>query len=196
MSLLSRLSDRSRLGVFSYLLLAILAVTLFAACGSDDGEDSGADTGAATTTTSTTGTGSTTATQAGDEATEAGDDATEETDAGADATTSGGGAAEVGAIGACLQENTSGEMVTELRAGNTTSAEEVYRTCLEDALPAGLVEQLDPVIQNAAECGSTAAQDLSDADVQSIEGGDEAAIQSLTQDTLACVSEELGIPLS
>ncbi len=196
MTLLNRLSDRSRLGVFSYLLIAVLVLSLAAACGSDDEDDADTDTDAGTTTTATAGTGGTTATEAGDEATEAGDDATEETDADADATTSGGGAAEVGAIGSCLQENTTGEMVTELREGNTESAEDVYRTCLEDALPAGLVEQLDPVIENAAECGSTAAQDLSDADVAAIEGGDQGAIQSLTQDTLTCVSEELGIPLS
>lgn len=195
MTLLNRLSDRSRLSVFSYLLIAVLALSLTAACGSDDDDDADTDTDAGTTTTATTGTGGTTATQAGDAATETEDEATEETDA--DATTSGGGgAAEVGAIGSCLQENTTGDMVTELREGNTESAEEVYRTCLEDALPAGLVAQLDPVIDNAAECGSTAAQDLSDADVEAIEGGDEAAIQSLTQDTLTCVSEELGIPLS
>lgn len=195
MTLLNRLSERSRLSVFSYLLLAVLVLTLAAACGSDDEDDADTDTGGGTTTTATTGTGGSAATQAGN-ATETEDEATEETDADADATTSGGGAAEVGAIGACLQDNTTGEMVTELREGNTESAEEVYRTCLEDALPAGLVAQLDPVIENAAECGSTAAQDLSDADVEAIEGGDESTIQSLTQDTLACVSEELGIPLS
>lgn len=195
MTVFNRLSERSRLSVFSYLLLAMLVLTLVAACGSGNGDDAATDTGGGTTTTATTGSGESAATRAGN-ATETEDEATEETDAGAGATTSGGGAAGVGAIGACLQENTSGEMVTQLRDGNTESAEAVYRTCLEDALPAGLVAQLDPVIQNAAECGSTAAQDLSDADVTAIEGGDAAAIQSLTQDTLACVSEELGIPLS
>ena len=193
MSMFHRLAERSRVSVFSYLLLAMLVLTLVAACGSGNGDDAATTTGGETTTTATAGSGGSAATQAGN-ATETEDDATEET--GADATASGGGAAGVGAIGACLQENTSGEMVTELRDGNTESAEAVYRTCLEDALPAGLVAQLDPVIQNAAECGSTAAQDLSDADVTAIEGGDAAAIQSLTQDTLACVSEELGIPLS
>ena len=193
MSMFHRLAERSRVSVFSYLLLAMLVLTLVAACGSGNGDDAATTTGGETTTTATAGRGGSAATQAGN-ATETEDDATEET--GADATASGGGAAGVGAIGACLQENTSGEMVTELRDGNTESAEAVYRTCLEDALPAGLVAQLDPVIQNAAECGSTAAQDLSDADVTAIEGGDAAAIQSLTQDTLACVSEELGIPLS
>lgn len=185
--------------MFGYLLIAVLALSFAAACGSGDDEDADVETDAGTTAVATTETGgATTATEAGDDATEAVDDmdATEATDADDGTAPAGDATGAVSSIGACFEENTTGEMVTDLREGNTESAEEVYRTCLEGALPAGLVAQLDPIIENAAECGSTAAQDLSDADVEAIESGDQATIENLTQDTLDCVSQELGIPLS
>lgn len=190
MVLYDRLSNRPRLGVFSHLLIAVLVLTLAAACGSEGDDDADTDGDAVTTTT--------TATEPVTAATEAGDAATEDTDdADADATTPADSAAgSVTSIGECFEENTDGDMVSDLRDGNTESAEAVYRTCLETALPPALVAQLDPIIENAAECGSTAAEGLSDADVEAIENGDEATIEGLTQDTLDCVSEELGIPLS
>ena len=105
------------------------------------------------------------------------------------------GMGEVGAIGTCLKEKTTPAMVQELRDGKTDSATGVYRDCLETALPASLVAQAEPIIQQTADCGVTASKDLTDADVQKIESGDQETIQTLTQSTLACVSGQLGVPL-
>lgn len=108
----------------------------------------------------------------------------------------GSPADQVGTIGACFAMNTSPDMVEDLRAGETTTAEGVYRTCLEDVLPPAMVEQMEPVIQSAADCGVTAAQNMSDSDVAALESGDEAVAERLSTQTLSCLSTELGIPLS
>ncbi len=165
----------TRRPVWSALLLsavAVLLIAVLAACGSDDDEESAA--------TMTTGGMATAATDA------------------ATSVMSGSpvaGEAEAGAIGTCLQEQTTPEMVQELRDGQTESATEVYRGCLEESLPAALVAQAEPIIQQTADCGVTASKDLTDEQMQQIESGDEATIQQLTQSTLTCVSDQLGIPL-
>ena len=112
-----------------------------------------------------------------------------------DATAGTGGMGDAMAIGACLQDSTTGDIVTDLRDGNTESAEGMYRDCLSDALPASMVSQLDPIIEQAGTCGSDAAADLSDDDVAAIEEGDEAKIQQVTNATLECLSTDLGIDL-
>ncbi|HMM43307.1 MAG TPA: hypothetical protein PKA95_15555 [Thermomicrobiales bacterium] len=165
----TRTTNRS---IWSMLLLSAVAVLLvagLAACGSDSTDE-------ATATSATTG--STAATSP------AGTAASPATDMG-----------EVGAIGSCLQEQTTPAMVQELRDGTTATATGVYRDCLETALPASLVAQAEPIIQQTADCGVTASKGLTDEQMQQIEAGDQATIQSLTQSTLACVSDQLGIPL-
>jgi len=166
-------------------------LSLVAACGSDsDDDDSNADTDTTTSTTATTATGSggttSTATEASGMATEADTD---------DGTAASGDMGDAMAIGACIQENTTGAIATDLRDGDTESAEGVYRECLSDALPPAMVDQLDPIIAQAGECGSEAAADLSDEDIAAIEGGDEATITQITTDTLDCLSTNLGIDL-
>lgn len=166
-------SSTTRRSIWSVLLMsavALLFVSFVAACGSDDDEDEPAATTETAAATATTGTSGTTASPAT-------------------------GGIQVGAIGACLQEQTTPEMVQELRDGQTDAATEVYRTCLETALPASLVAQAEPIIQQTADCGVTASQGLTDEQMQEIENGDEATIQLLTQETLTCVSDELGVPL-
>lgn len=158
--------------IWSKLLLsavAVLLIAVLAACGGDSTDD-------ATATSVTTGSTATTS--------PAGTTASPAT-----------GMGEVGAIGTCLQEKTTPAMVQELRDGKTDSATGVYRDCLETALPASLVAQAEPIIQQTADCGVTASKDLTDADVQKIESGDQETIQTLTQSTLACVSDQLGVPL-
>ena len=173
---------------FSVVLLGVLMLSLVAACGSDDDDDTDTDTDSGTTSTATTATGSSSGTTAAATSTEADDTS-------GTATTSGSDMDDAMAIGACFEENTTAAVVDDLRAGETESAEEVYRACLEEELPPELVSQLDPIIEEAAECGSDSAADLSDEDVAAIEGGDQAVIEQLTTDTLDCVSTELGIDL-
>jgi hypothetical protein len=167
-------------------LIGFLMLTLVAACGSDDGD--GDDTDDSTTTTQTTSSGSTDATEPAtdDSATEADTD---------DGTAASGDMDDAMAIGACLQESTTGDIVNDLREGNTESAEDMYRECLGDALPESMVSQLDPIIEQAGTCGSDAAADLSDEDVAAIEEGDETAIEGITTATLECLSADLGIDL-
>jgi len=103
--------------------------------------------------------------------------------------------ADAMAVGACLQENTTGDIVTDLRNGDTGSTEDMYRKCLGDVVPESMQSQLDPIVEQAGQCGTTAAEDLSDDDVTAIENGDQAKIQELTTATLECVSSDLGIDL-
>jgi hypothetical protein len=170
-------------------LIGFLMLTLVAACGSDD--DEGDDTDDSTTTTQTTSGGSADSTEPASDDTD--DSATEaDTD---DGTAASGDMDDAMAIGACLQESTTGDIVNDLRDGNTESAEEMYRECLGDALPESMVSQLDPIIEQAGTCGSDAAADLSDEDVAAIEEGDETAIEGITTATLECLSADLGIDL-
>jgi hypothetical protein len=179
--LTGRLTHRSWWSTFSIALIGILMLSLVAACGSDG--DNGDDSDDSMTTTETTSSGSTDSSESTTEA---------DTD---DATAATGGMGDAMAIGACLQESTTGDIVTDLRDGNTESAEAMYSDCLGDALPESMVSQLDPIIEQAGTCGSDAAADLSDEDVAAIEGGDETTIQQVTNDTLACLSADLGIDL-
>ena len=179
-----RLTHRSWWSTFSIALIGFLMLTLVAACGSDSDDDD-ADTD--TTTTVTTSSGSTDATEAATEA-----DTEADTD---DGTAASGNMGDAMAIGLCLQSSTDGDVVNDLRDGDTESAENMYRECLGDALPESMVSQLEPIIEQAGTCGSDAAADLSDEDVTAIEEGDEAAIQDITTATLECLSDELGIDL-
>ncbi|MDQ3549528.1 MAG: hypothetical protein M3439_12000 [Chloroflexota bacterium] len=184
--MVDRLTQRSWWSTFSTALIGLLMLSLVAACGSDDADsDADSDTTASTTATGSGGTTST-ATEASGMATEADTD---------DGTAASGDMGEAMAIGACIQANTTSDIATDLRDGDTKSAEGVYRECLSDALPPAMVDQLDPIIEQAGECGSEAAADLSDDDIASIEGGDEATITQITTDTLECLSTNLGIDL-
>ena len=176
-----RLTHRSWWSTFSIALIGFLMLTLVAACGSDDGDDEDTDTG--TTTTVTTSSGSADSTEPATET---------DTD---DGTAASGDMDDAMAIGLCLQSSTDGDIVNDLRDGNTESAENMYRECLGDALPESMVSQLDPIIEQAGTCGSDAAADLSDEEVAAIEEGDEAAIEEITTATLECLSAELGIDL-
>ena len=124
-------------------LVAILAMLLSVACGSD-GDDATA-TGSTSTTpaaamTTPATTGSSTETTSGTP----GAESTVTTDA----TMPGGMTGmELGVIGMCFEANTDAQMIEDLRAGDTASAEEVYTTCLEDVLPPALVAELEPVIE-------------------------------------------------
>ncbi len=172
-----RLTHRSWLSTLSIALIGFLMLTLVAACGSDDNGDDDSDD--STTTTETTSSGSTTATEA---------------DTG-NTTGASSNTGDAMAIGLCLQSSTDGDIVNDLRDGDTESAESMYRECLGDALPESMVSQLDPIIEQAGTCGSDAAADLSDEDVAAIEDGDEAAIEDITSATLECLSADLGIDL-
>lgn len=108
----------------------------------------------------------------------------------------GAGVVGLGVVGECLEQNTDADMVEDLRAGQTASAEAVYESCLENALPASVVAELEPVIQQAAICGQTASSDVTDAEVEALEAGDRAVAERLATETLSCLSNELGIPLS
>jgi hypothetical protein len=182
--LTGKLTHRSWLSTFSIALIGFLMLSLVAACGSDDGDDD--DTDSNTTTTETTSTETTSGST---------DPTSADTDDTDDATASSGDMDDAMAIGLCLQESTDGDIVNDLRDGNTESAEDMYRECLGDALPESMVSQLDPIIEQAGTCGSDAAADLSDEDVAAIEAGDEAAIQDITTATLECLSADLGIEL-
>ncbi|HUG15452.1 MAG TPA: hypothetical protein VMM78_10575 [Thermomicrobiales bacterium] len=103
---------------------------------------------------------------------------------------------ELGIVGACLEQNTDADMVEDLRAGQTASAEAVYETCLEDVLPPAVVSELEPVIEQAVACGTTASADLTDDDIAALEAGDREIAESLSIETLNCLSDQLGIPLS
>jgi hypothetical protein len=180
--LTGRLTHRSWLSTFSIALIGFLMLSLVAACGSDD--DDGDDTDTNTTTTETTSTETTSGSTT--------DPTSADTD---DATVASGDMDDAMAIGLCLQDSTNGDIVNDLRDGNTESAEDMYRECLGDALPESMVSGLDPIIEQAVTCGSDAAADLSDEDVAAIEAGDEAAIQDITTATLECLSADLGIEL-
>lgn len=183
-----RLTQRTILSTVRIAFIGMLMISLLAACGSDDNDDDGGDNG--TTTTATTSTGST-----GGAASTTDTGADNSTPAGDDDSTPAGDMGDAMAIGACLESNTTGDIVTDLRDGNTDSAEDMYRECLSDALPESMVSQLDPIIEQAGTCGTEASADLSDDDIAAIEAGDEATINQVTTDTLDCLSTELGIPL-
>jgi hypothetical protein len=193
---------RSFWGWISIALVTMLVVSFLAACGSDDDDDnadSTTDTAASTTDTAsgTTDTAaSTTDTTTGSATEETGDGAGLEATASAAvddaATMTGMDTEELGAIGSCFQENTTPDVVDDLRAGNTDMAQDVYRGCLEDQLPTEAVAMLDPMIESASECGVTSAEGLSDADVTAMESGDETVIQRVTSETIDCLSGEYG----
>jgi hypothetical protein len=173
-----RLTIRPFWSTLRIAVIGLMMISLVAACGTGDNDDD--DSGSApTATTAASSESVATSTESGMST--------------GSATT--GDMGEVMAVGACLQDGTTGDMVTDLRDGDTSSTEELYRTCLSDALPPAMVSQLDPIITQAGDCGSEAAADLSDDDIAAIESGDEAKIQQLTNDTLQCLSTNLGIDL-
>ncbi len=172
---------RSAWSILFVSAIALLLVAFLAACGSDTSSE-------ATATKTTTG-GAAATSPSGSAS------GTSTTAPAASTGSPDASVANAGAIGSCLQEKTTPAMIQDLRDGKTDTATEVYRSCLETALPSSLVAQVEPIIQQTADCGVTASKDLTDADVQKIESGDQATIQSLTQATLTCVSDQLGIPL-
>lgn len=179
-----RLTQRSVWSTFGIVMFGIVLLSLMAACGSDGDDDDDAGNGSTTTVTTASGSGGTTGT-----ATEA------DTDDGTATSDDMGDMGGVIEIGACLQENTTGDIVTDLRDGNTESAEGMYRACLEDSLPESMVSQLEPIIEQAGTCGEEAAADLSDEDLAAIEEGDEATIEQVTTATLECLSADIGMDL-
>ncbi|HEX5166101.1 MAG TPA: hypothetical protein VFV93_11945 [Thermomicrobiales bacterium] len=173
-----RLTIRPAWSILRVAVIGVLMLSLVAACGSgdDDDDDSGS---APTATTAASSNSDETPTESG---MSMGSVTTDDM-------------AEAMAVSSCLEDGTTGDIVTDLRDGDTGSAEDLYRGCLSDALPAAMVSQLDPIIEKAGDCGSEAAADLSDDDVAAIEDGDDAKIQQLTNDTLECLSADLGIDL-
>jgi hypothetical protein len=131
-------------------------------------------------------------------------DSTEETDDGSGleatasaaiddaATMTGMDSETIATISACFEENTTSDIVADLREGNTDMAQDVYRSCLEESLPEPMVAMADPIIETASECGVTSAEGLTDDDVAAMEDGDEAVIQRVTTETVDCLSAEYG----
>lgn len=184
---------RLRWSVFSFAAIAILLMTVLVACGSSNDKANPTNTSSSSSGAATTATKSTGATTSGTTTTMSG---TPETTGSATGSMASPSMQQLGQIGTCIQDKTTPELVDDLRAGNTDSAKQVYSDCLKTQLPSTLVDQAQPIIDNAAECGVTASKELSDADVQRIqETQDPALIQQLTQNTLQCVSDSLGIQL-
>jgi hypothetical protein len=178
-TLAGRLTQHPVWSIFRIAAIGLLMLSLVAACGSDDGDDDDSSNETTNATMSTDSTGGANATMSTD----------------SDDSTPAGDMGDAMAIGACFQANTTSDIVTDLRDGNTDSAEDMYRECLGDALPESMVSQLDPVIEQAGTCGTEASADLSDDDIAAIEDGDQTTINQVTTDTLDCLSAELGIPL-
>lgn len=190
---------RSMWGWIGIALATMLVVLFVAACGSgsdDDDDDAGADSTTSSVATSDSGAAPTAASSDADatEMTDDGDgiEATASAAIDAAATMTGMDSETLGAIGTCFEENTTSDIVTDLRAGNTEMAQDVYRTCLEDELPAEMLIMADPIIELASECGVTSAEGLSDEDVAAMEDGDEAVIERVTTETVECLSAEFG----
>jgi hypothetical protein len=175
------------------LLVSVFALLALAACGSSDsatkttssGSSSTAASGAAATITSVTGSASTAASGAAGTV--------------ASAATQLSGSPDVAQfsgialqLATCAQQNTTGQVVTDLRAGKTDSAKQVYNDCVGSALPAALASQAEPVVNDAATCGQTAAKGMSDADISAAENGDQATIQTLTNETISCLVAKYG----
>jgi hypothetical protein len=171
--------------VISIFALLALALT---ACGSSDSATktpSSGSSGAAATITSVTGSASTMASGAGSTV--------------ASAATQLSGSPDVAQfsgiamqLATCAQQNTTGQVVTDLRAGKTDSAKQVYDDCVGAALPGPLASQAEPVVNDAVTCGETAAKGMSDADVTAAENGDQTQIQSLTNQTITCLMDKYG----
>lgn len=189
---LSRLR-KPRTFVLSFV--AVLALLLTVACGSSD--DDATATGATGATGSTPATSMTTPATTGDSTeTTSGTPAADATMPAGATMPSGMSGMELGMIGMCFEANTDAQMIEDLQAGDTATAEEVYTSCLQDVLPPALVADLEPVIAQAADCGTVAAQDLTESDLAEIEAGDRTAIEQVSAGTLECLSDELGVPLS
>lgn len=182
--------QRPRWNLLSFAVVALLVLSLGIACGSDGNED-GDDAGSGNTSGAVTATRSTSGTTGGTSNTPATGSGTSSTPATGSGSTGAMSSAELGAIGACFMEGTSEDVLTDLRDGETGSAEEMYRACLEESLPENLVDQLDPIIEQAADCGTTAAEGLSDEEL-----ADPGVAEIVTVATLDCVSDELGIDLT
>jgi hypothetical protein len=169
-------------------LLSVLALLALTACGSDDdatNTTSAGSSGAAATITSVTGSAGTMASDAGSTV--------------ASAATQLSGSPDVAQfsgvamqLATCAQQNTTGQVVTDLRAGKTDSAKQVYNDCVGAALPGPLASQAEPVVNDAVTCGETAAKGMSDADVTAAESGDQTQIQNLTNQTITCLMDKYG----
>jgi hypothetical protein len=169
-------------------LFSVLALLALAACGSSDSATktpSSGSSGAAATITSVTGSAGTMASDAGSTV--------------ASAATQLSGSPDVAQfsgvamqLATCAQQNTTGQVVTDLRAGKTDSAKQVYNDCVGAALPGPLASQAEPVVNDAVTCGETAAKGMSDADVTAAESGDQTQIQNLTNQTITCLMDKYG----
>jgi len=164
--------SRSRWSWLALTLLCVLTLSFLVACGSDDDDDSGTSANA----TNTTSGGASSSTVA--------------------SPTMNGSTAELGQIGTCFATGLTGNVVTDLRAGKTDSAQTAFTACLNGTLPESMVAMAQPIVQQAATCASDASKQLSDADVTALQNGDTAKAQTLANDTLTCASDKLGVPLS
>jgi hypothetical protein len=179
----------------AFALVSVLLLAIVASCGSgDDDDDDDTTSGAATTSTTTGSATNTTTTGASDSSPTAADTTEEATPTSASAEDDATG--DVGAVGACFTEAFTSDVVNDLREGNTESANAAFNDCIEGTLPESLASQAEPVVDQATTCAETASQDLGDEDVIALESGDTAVAEQLANDTLTCVSDELGIDLS
>jgi hypothetical protein len=179
---------RRRWALPGVVLISIFALLALAACGTSDSPTkttSSGSSGAAATITSVTGSASTMASGAGSTV--------------ASAATQLSGSPDVAQfsgialqLASCAQQNTTGQVVTDLRAGKTDSAKQVYNDCVGAALPGPLASQAEPVVNDAVTCGETAAKGMSDADVTAAENGDQTQIQNLTNQTITCLMDKYG----
>jgi hypothetical protein len=177
--------SRRRWALPGAVALSIIALLALAACGSSDSSTNTTSAGVAATVTSVTGSASTMASGAGSTV--------------ASAATQLSGSPDVAQfsgialqLASCAQQNTTGQVVTDLRAGKTDSAKQVYNDCVGAALPGPLASQAEPVVNDAVACGETAAKGMSDADVTAAENGDQTQITSLTNQTITCLMGKYG----
>ncbi len=183
------------MSAFSLAAVLLLVLSLAAACGDDQDEDTGA-TDAEVTTPQVV------EVEVTEEETEAA--VAEETEIGeatvdidAVATPVGGANVEAAAgLVGCFNDNVNAEVVHDLREGETGTAEAAFEGCIEEELSPALADQAEPIIQQLTACAEQASQNLTDEDIAAIEQGDEQEISAFTNETLTCVSEELGIDLT
>jgi hypothetical protein len=167
--------------------VGLLALGALAACGSSSNATSTISVAPTTAAVSTSAAGTTGSTVSGAESTMS------------SAATQLSGSPMVGQfsgpalqIATCVQQQTTGQVVTDLSNGKTDSAQKVYNDCIASALPAPLASQAQPVVNDAVACGQQATKALNSTDLQAAESGDTTQIQALTNQTITCLANKYG----
>ena len=177
------------------MFVSVFALLALAACGSSSDsptKTTAAGAGAATTATKASGAASTVASVANTTVSGAASTV-------ASAATQLSGSPDIAQFSGialelanCAQQNTTGQVITDLSAGKTDSAKQVYNDCVGTALPGPLASQAEPVVNDAVACSETAAKGMSATDMTAAENGDQAAITKLTNQTITCLLAKYG----